>query len=230
MDLYRSIYTVEMMASVLGVSARSYYNFQRGVYTKRAVKEDNVVSDIQRQYAAAKGRYGSPRIAAELQAQGIRISRTTVSKYMHKMGLRSKLARKFKVTTDSKHTQSIAPNILNRGFDVAMAGLVWVSDITYIQTKESFICLTTVIDLYDRKVIGWSTSDNMTTTDTVLRALAMALRNRTATHGLVFHSDRGAQYASNECVNMLKNNGIVQSMNRRGNCWDNAVAESFSKA
>jgi len=147
------------------------------------------------------------------------------------MGLRSKLSKKFKVTTDSKHTYLTVENVLNREFNPIAPSKVWVSDITYIHTKEGFLYLTTVIDLYDRKIIGWSLSDTMSTQDTILSAWRMATRNRKVEQGLIFHSDRGVQYANNKFVNVLNSyNKITRSMSRKGNCWDNAVAESFFKS
>jgi len=182
-------------------------------------------------YFESKQRYGSPRITIELQNLGYVISRITVAKYMKQMGLRSKLSKKFKVTTDSKHNYLTVENVLNRDFKPTLPSKVWVSDITYIHTKEGFLYLTTVIDLYDRKIIGWSLSDTMSTQDTILCAWRMATRNRTVEQGLIFHSDRGVQYANNKFVNMLNSyNKITRSMSRKGNCWDNAVAESFFKS
>ena len=149
---------------------------------------------------------------------------------MRELGLQSKLTKKFKVTTDSNHKLNIAPNLVNRNFSPYSSSMIWVSDITYIYTSQGFIYLTTVIDLYDRKVIGWSISRDMTKEQTVIKAFNMAKKNRQIVKGMIFHSDRGAQYASNDFVEILKSNKIVQSMSRKGNCWDNAVAESFFKS
>ena len=138
-------------------------------------------------YFASKQRYGSPRITAELNAMGYKISRVTVAKYMKELGLRSKLSKKFKVTTDSKHNYLVVDNVLDRGFTVAHPSRVWVSDMTYIQTKEGFLYLTTIIDLYDRKMIGWSLSNGMSTEETSLAAWKMVIRNRSVKKGLIFH-------------------------------------------
>ncbi|WP_245181120.1 IS3 family transposase [Flavobacterium sp. XN-5] len=191
-------------------------------------------------YFAAKQRYGSPRITLELQYLGYKVSRPesfartgeaiTVTKYMKELGLRSKLSKKFKVTTNANHNYLVVQNVLNRAFIVKMPSKVWVSDITYIQTKEGFVYLTTIMDLYDRKIIGWSLNNGMSTEETTLGAWKMAVKNRNIDEGLIFHSDRGVQYASKKFVNVLDSDKkITRSMSRRGNCWDNAVAESFFK-
>lgn len=219
-----------MMARVLKVSRRSYYDYLNNKYTLRKTKKEYYMSEIQKGYFLAYGRYGSPRLSVELNKRNVSISKTTTAKYMRELGLQSKLTKKFKVTTDSKHDLNIAPNILNREFTPPSASTVWVSDITYIYTLSGFIYLTTVIDLYDRKVIGWSVSSDMTTQETVVKAFNMAKNNRHIANGMLFHSDRGAQYASNDFTKLLKDNKVVQSMSRKGNCWDNAVAESFFKS
>ena len=149
-------------------------------------------------YFESKQRYGSPRMTFNLQSLGYEISRITVAKYMKQMGLRSKLSKEFKITTDSKHNYLTVENVLNRQFTPKSPSKVWVSDITYIHTKEGFLYLTTIIDLYDRKIIGWSLSNTMSTQDTILSAWRMATRNRTVEAGLIFHSDRGIQYANNK--------------------------------
>lgn len=149
---------------------------------------------------------------------------------MKELGLKSKLSKKFKVTTDSKHNYLVVENVLDRNFMVAGPSKVWVSDITYLQTKEGFLYLTTIIDLYDRKMIGWSLSRTMNTEDTTLCTWKMAIRNRNIQKGLIFHSDRGVQYANKTFANTIESYGVIRSMSRKGNCWDNAVAESFFKS
>ena len=149
---------------------------------------------------------------------------------MRELGLKSKLSKKFKITTDSKHNYLLVENVLNRQFLVSQPSKAWVSDITYIHTKEGFLYLTTVMDLYDRKIIGWSLSDGMSTNETTLASWKMAIRNRTVQNGLIFHSDRGVQYANNKFANVLDSYKVTRSMSRTGNCWDNAVAESFFKS
>ncbi len=231
MDSNRGQYTVEMMAKALNICPRSYYNYKRGMNNIRKIRKEKLMQEITDIYFDKKGRYGAPRIVAELNANQTAICLSTVAKYMRELGIRSKLGRKFRIaTTDSNHGFYIAPNLLNREFDVDKPSKVWVSDITYIHTKDGFLYLTVVIDLYDRKVIGWSYSSNMTAQNTTVAALRMAVRNRKPNIGTIIHSDRGVQYACGEFVDLIKENKMVQSMSRKGNCWDNAVAESFFKS
>ena len=148
---------------------------------------------------------------------------------MKALKITPRVKKKFKITTDSKHSKAISPNLLDRSFEASSSGKFWVGDITYIRLKYSFVYLTTVIDLADRMVIGWSLSNNMTDEHTTIAALKKAFRNRAVEPGLLFHSDRGSQYASDDFRQLLKENKCIQSMSRKGNCWDNAVAESFFK-
>lgn len=176
--------------------------------------------------------YGSPRIKAELESLGYYISRPREARLMKANDLFARRKRKFKLTTDSKHKYPIAAKILNQDFKVHRANQVWVSDITYIQTKQGWMYLTVIIDLFNRKVVGWSMSDNLTTEDTILKAWNMAVKSTLLADALIYHSDRGSQYAGYAFTDVLKSyNGLViQSMSRKGNCWDNAVAESFFKS
>jgi transposase InsO family protein len=149
---------------------------------------------------------------------------------MRKEGIKSIITKKFRgVTTDSKHSFPLVENHLNRDFYANQPGQKWVSDITYIPTRQGWLYLTIVMDLFDRMIIGWSLSSTMTTQTTTLAAWKMAVKNRRATAGLLFHSDQGVQYAAYAFVNEIKQHGVRQSMSRKGNCWDNAVAESFFK-
>lgn len=191
------------------------------------MRKEELKKQILSIYFASKQRYGSPRITAELNRLGIKISRITVSKYMKELGIRSKLSKKFKITTNSKHNYLVAENVLNRDFRSAKAGQKWVSNITYIKTNEGFMSLTILLDLYDRKIIGWSLSDEMSTEKTSLAAWKMALMNRKIENNLIFHSDRGILYANNKFANTLKSSPVIRSMSGKGNCWDNGVAESF---
>ena len=197
-------------------------------------RKDILKKHLKKIYDESKGTYGSPRITAKLIKKGIQVSRPYVARLMKKMGLRSILAKKFVVTTDSKHHHQIADNILDRDFGAADIGIVWVSDITYVMAGNDWNYLTVIIDLADRKVIGWSLSKDMTAENTVLRAWLMAKRRRDIKEGFIFHSDRGhlegIQYACNQTRNIFSfHRNVVQSMSRKGNCWDNAVAESFFK-
>jgi len=183
-------------------------------------------------YQCSKSRYGSPRITKELNTQGILASLPLVAKLMKQVHLRSIVKKKYKTTTDSSHKYPVVENILNREFKVAEKNKVWVSDITYVHTQTGWLYLTTVIDLYNRKVIGWALSERLKTNDTIISALKMATINSPikSEEEIIFHSDRGIQYACEEFVIELeKYKNIKRSMSRKGNCWDNAVAESFFK-
>lgn len=175
----------------------------------------------------------SPRIAKELTMQNIKASEVLVVKLMRANAIKSIIRKKYVITTDSKHKYPVVCNKLNQQFEVKEQNEVWVSDLTYINTKEGWLYLTTVIDLLDRKVIGWALSNNMTAKDTSISAFKMALTNRplNPSKTLVFHTDRGIQYACEEFTNERnRNKNIERSMNGKGNCWDNAVAESFFKS
>jgi transposase InsO family protein len=227
---HEKIFPIEKMCKVLKVSQSGYYRWKYNSISQRKQRVIALKEKITTVYFESKQRYGSPRITIELNALGYKISRITVAKYMKQLGLYSKLSKKFKITTDSKHNYLVVENILNRQFLVSQPSKAWVSDITYIHTKEGFLYLTTIMDLYDRKIIGWSLSDGMSTNETTLTSWKMAIRNRNITTGLIFHSDRGVQYANNKFANVLESYKITRSMSGKGNCWDNAVAESFFKS
>lgn len=224
------LFPIEKMCKVLEIGSSGYYKWKNKSISNRTLRKNEIKQQITSIYFASKQRYGSPRITTELNALGYKISRITVAKYMRELGLKSKLSKKFKVTTDSKHSYLVVENVLNRNFMVTNPSRVWVSDITYIQTKEGFLYLTTIIDLYDRKMIGWSLSNGMNTEETTLAAWKMTIRNRNVHKGLIFHSDRGVQYANKKFANTIESYGVIRSMSRKGNCWDNAVAESFFKS
>ena len=224
------LFPIEKMCNVLKITSSGYYKWKNRPFSKRLLLKQKIKQQITSIYFSSKQRYGSPRIAFELNSLGYKISRITVAKYMKELGLRSKLSKKFKVTTNSKHNYLVVENVLNRNFIADKSSKVWVSDITYIHTKEGFLYLTTIIDLYDRKIIGWSLSKGMSTEETSLAAWKMAVKNRKIVDGLIFHSDRGVQYASKKFANTVEFYGVTRSMSRRGNCWDNAVAESFFKS
>ncbi len=171
-------------------------------------------------------RYGAIRITNDLHDDGERCSKNRVARRMRELQLCAKAKKKFKITTDSKHHLPVAPNLLNRDFSATQPNQKWVGDITYIWTNEGWLYLAVVIDLYSRAVIGWSIQPTMSR-ELVCDALAMALQRRHFPRGVLFHSDRGSQYCSHDYQNMLKIYGLICSMSRKGNCWDNAVAESF---
>jgi len=165
-------------------------------------------------------------VIAELREQGVRTGRKRIARLMREQGLRARRKRRFRTTTDSRHDLPIAPNVIARKFEAPAPNTTWVTDITYIWTHEGWLYLAVILDLFSRRIVGWSMSEQITR-QIALNALAMALSRRQPPRGLIHHSDRGSQYASDEYRRLLAANGIVGSMSRRGNCWDNAVAESF---
>ncbi len=183
-------------------------------------------------FRESKQSYGSPRMTSELRGQGLSVSRPRVARLMKEAGLKVKSKRRFvPATTDSNHGFYICDNLLDRDFKVGQINRAWVSDITYIHTLQGWIYLTTVMDLGDRRVIGWATSEDMSAKNTTVAALKMATANRKPAKRTIFHSDRGVQYACREFRKELKKQKMTrQSMSRKGNCWDNAVAESFFKS
>lgn len=186
-----------------------------------------LVASIRVIHRLSHQRYGSPRIAHELKRKGIKASRPLVARLMKREGIRSVIRKKFKATTISKHSFAVAENLLQRDFSANRLAEKWVSDLTYIHTGQGWLYLTTVMDLADRKLIGWAISETMKACDTTLPAWEMAVKNRPLTQQVLFHSDQGVQYACHEFRNLLKGYPVVQSMSRKGDCWDNAVAELF---
>jgi putative transposase len=177
-------------------------------------------------HKASRGTYGSPRVLAQLKGLGFKLSKSRVERLMKKHGIRAKTRRKFRVTTDSKHSFPVAPNILERNFSPAEPNAAWGGDITYLRTKEGWLFLAVIIDLFSRQVVGWSMGERITR-ELTLNALRMALNRRNPGEGLIHHSDRGSQYACADYQKLLKARKIICSMSRKGNCWDNAVVESF---
>ena len=219
-------YAVALMCRVLDVSRSGYYASRGRGESARVVKDHELALAIRAAHERSRGSYGSPRVHQELRANGVRCGRKRVARLMKETGIRAKTSRRFRVTTNSNHAYPVAPNILNRQFTVEAPDQVWAGDITYIPTREGWLYLAVVLDLYSRMVVGWSMSHTMERRLT-LDALSAALRNRTPGHGLLHHSDRGSQFASSDYREKLKENGIECSMSRKGDCWDNAVAESF---
>ncbi len=227
---HKNIFPVGKVCNVLKVSRSSYYAWAGGKSSKREASNIALVKEIRVVYNHSKSTYGSPRIAKELNSKGVFTSKKRVAKLMRKEGIQSKIKKKYKATTDSNHKYPVAKNILSRNFIVEELAKAWVSDITYIHTNQGWLYLTIILDLADRKVIGWALSGSLKASDTVIPAWEMAVKNRPIYKPLLFHSDRGVQYACNEFLFQLKKNkNVIQSMSRKGNCWDNAVAESFFK-
>lgn len=224
------IYTVAAMCRALDIGEGRYQRWKKKkeCISERQRRVKFLGEQISSVFYNSKQRYGCPRIAKELEREGIKISGSQVHLYMKKLGLKSIKTRKYKVTTDSTHNNFIVPNILNRQFIVDEPAKVWVSDITYIQTLKGFLYLTVIIDLFDRKVIGWNLSVGLSAKETTFPAWKMAVKNRQIAKELLFHSDRGVQYANRRFTRLLHSNKLVRrSMCRKGNHLDNAVAESF---
>lgn len=217
------------MCNVLEISSSGFYYWLSAPQTKNEKSRLELLEEIRSIHQSSHSIYGSPRITAELNRRGRKISRPYVARLMKEMNIRSKIRRKFRVTTDSNHTYPVAENLLQRDFSADALSQKWVGDITYIRVNSGWLYLTTVIDLADRKVIGWSFSKDMSAKNTSIAALRMALKNRGVKEGLIFHSDRGVQYACNAFKLLLEEQKILPSMSRKGDCWDNAVAESFFK-
>lgn len=230
MKLNADRYPVERMCRTLKISKSRYYAWLRRPESSRAAENVRVTGLIRDEFERSGSTYGSPRVAMSLRNAGVSVSRPRVARLMRKACLRSRVARRFVTTTDSRHGLEVSPNLLNRDFKPGRPGLAWVSDITYVRTGQGWLYLTVVIDLGDRKVVGWALGGSMHARNTVAAAWRMALVNRPPSKGLVFHSDRGVQYACKEFRDLLKAGCVRQSMSRKGDCWDNAVAESFFKS
>jgi putative transposase len=215
------------MCDALEVAKSGFYAWRNRPPSQRAQENDHLSQHIEEIHQESRQTYGAPRIHVALQSKGFQVGRHRVARLMAKQGICVRPKRKFQVTTDSNHPFPIVENILNRNFTATEPDKAWVADITYIPTQQGWLYLAVIIDLFSRRVVGWSLADHMRT-DLVLNALKSALGQRLpSTSGLVFHSDRGSQYASHDYRNALQTAGITCSMSRKGNCWDNAVAESF---
>jgi len=214
------------MCQVLEVSRSGYYGWLNRKPSQRQLENEKLKLKIAEIYWQHKGRYGSPRIYRQLKKEGYNYNIKRIERLMNVMELKAIQKRKFKKTTDSNHNLPLKKNLLNRNFNVTQPNKVWVSDITYISTNEGWLYLAVIIDLYSRKVVGWSINKRMTK-HLVIDALNMGIKNRKPDKGLIFHSDRGTQYASHDFQKELWKNTMRSSMSRKGDCWDNAVAESF---
>ena len=219
-------FPVAVLCRVLGVSPSGYYAWARRPASARAHRDEELGARVRAAHAASKGRYGSPRVHAELCANGEKVGRKRVARLMKAANLAGRKRRKFRSTTDSNHAFPIAPNVLERDFTATAPNEVWVTDITSVWTREGWLYLAAILDLFSRRVVGWATSANIDR-HLALSALEMALRERRPREGLIHHSDRGSTYASSDYRDALEAHGLECSMSRKGDCWDNAVAESF---
>ena len=219
-------YPVAFMCRVLGVAPSGYYAWCRRPPSERARRDQVLSTHVRAAFKASRGRYGSPRVHAELRAAGHRVARKRVARLMRSDGLRARPRRRYVVTTQSRHTHPVARNLVKRQFEVAAPNRVWVADLTYLRTVTGFVYLAVVLDLFSRRIVGWKVSRDADA-GIVVEALRRALTLRPTPAGLVHHSDRGVHYACGEYRALLDGHGIACSMSRKGDCWDNAVAESF---
>lgn len=216
------------MCGIFKVSRSGYYNWQNRNLSNRGKFHKELDTNITKIYSAHNGNYGAPRIHKELESLGIKCDKKVIASRMKKMNLKAKTRRKFKATTESNHNLPVAANILNRDFTTTDINQKWVGDITYIRTEAGWLYLAVIIDLHSRAVIGWSMS-NRINKELVCNALVMSLWLRKFPKGVIMHTDRGSQYCSNKYQKLIKSYGLICSMSRKGNCWDNSIAESFFK-
>lgn len=226
LEQHKDYWPVVVMADLLGVSTAGYYDWRDRPPSQRQQRRSSLLEEIRAIHERVKGRYGSPRIHAELKADNHGCCVNTVAEVMRQAGIRAKTARKFRHTTDSNHDRPVALNVLGREFTVGGPNQAWVADITYIRTRQGWLYLAVVEDLYSRMIVGWSMDSTMTSR-LVVDALEMAIKRRLPGEELLAHSDRGSQYASEHYQQLLGKHGIECSMSEVGQCWDNAPAESF---
>jgi putative transposase len=226
MDRHRSAFRVTKMCQVLEVSRSAYYAHRRRLESLTAQRNRQLVEQIKEIYQQSRRLYGSPRITAQLHDQGILCGHNRVARLMRRHHIVARTKRRFKVTTRSDHKLPVAPNLLQRCFHSDRPDRVWLSDITYIRTRQGWLYLAAVLDVCSRQIVGWS-MDAYLGDRLVLNALRQALGRRQNAQGLLFHSDRGSQYASKSVRDILKEQQCIQSMCGKGNCYDNAMMESF---
>jgi putative transposase len=219
-------FPVAAMCRILGVSRQGYYAFAKRPMSDRARADASLREQVRGVHEASKARYGSPRVYYELRARGVRVGKRRVERIMRSMGLIATRGRRTRVTTAANPKHSVEPNVLARDFSAERPDERWVTDISYVWTDEGWAYLAVILDLFSRSVVGWALDTTLTTT-LPLVALDMAVRRRRPGKGLLHHSDRGCQYTSRDYRDALMALGVTVSMSRRGNCWDNAVAESF---
>ena len=222
----RANHGVAILCRVLEVSRSGFYSWNGRPESATDTANARMTTEIAAVHRGSRFTYGSPRVHVELQAQGHCVGRNRVARLMRLEGLQARRKRRFRTTTDSRHNLPVAANELERNFEVSAPNMAWVTDITYVSTREGWIYLAAILDLFSRRVVGWAMSDTLSR-QLALDALAMALRARKPPEGLIHHSDRGSQYASDDYRQALAAAGVCPSMSRKGDCWDNAVAESF---
>jgi putative transposase len=220
------MFPISVMCKFMKISRSRYYEWIASPCSTKEKEDAGLLETIKVIFKEGRATYGTRRIQNKLRLQNKAVSRRHIGRLMEEAGLICKTKRKFKATTDSNHSQPIAPNLLARQFHVARPNRYWVGDISYIPTHEGWLYLAVVIDLYSRNIVGWSMSSHMKA-ELVNKALLMAIWQRKPAKGLIWHTDRGSQYASDSHRKILQDHQVIQSMSRKGNCWDNAVSESF---
>ncbi len=219
-------FSVVLMCRQLELSVSGYYAWEKRAVSQRKKVDEVLIPKIKASHRRSRGTYGSPRIYDDLKDEGESVGRHRVARLMRENAITARPLKRFRKTTDSSHDLPVAPNLLKRNFEADRPNTVWVGDITYIWTASGWTYLAVIVDLFSRRVVGWALEKNMRT-ELVMKALTLALGQRQVAPHLIFHSDRGSQYASLEYQKALWAAGIIPSMSRKGDCWDNAVSESF---
>lgn len=217
---------IDTMCVALNVSRSGFYAWLKRPKSKTEIANDELLEKVKKAHEKSRRTYGSRRVHRQLLSESETCSKNRVARLMRRNNIKAKTKRKFRATTNSKHNYSVAENLLNRQFEVEAPNKVWVADITYIPTEEGWLYLSAVMDLGSKRVLGWSMGERMTR-ELAMDALKMAIRQRSPFEGLMHHSDRGVQYASNDYQDLLRKHGMTCSMSRKGDCWDNAAMESF---
>ena len=225
-EAQKAVFPVRVLCRMLEVSPAGFYAWAKRPESKRSAADRRLLAEIRAIHSESRQTYGSPRVHAELRGRGQQVGKNRVARLMGENGVESRRKKRFRRTTDSQHDFPVADNVVRRQFHASAPNQVWVTDITYVWTREGWLYLAAILDLFSRRVVGWATSSSLGR-ELALNALSEALRGRNVGPGLVHHSDRGCQYASHDYRRRLEACGIVCSMSRKGDCWDNAVAESF---
>jgi len=226
MEDSRSAYGVERMCRILRISRSGYYDWRDREPSERELRHQRLLPEIRRVFRDSRQTYGSPRVFDSLKVRGQRCGRHQVAALMRQNGITPKRRKKFKKTTDSDHNYPIAPNLVERVFAAERLNSLWTSDITYLWTSEGWLYLAVVLDVCSRRIVGWGMGHRLQD-ELVVRAIRQALAHRQVAEGLIFHSDQGSQFASDACQKLLDDNHIRASMSRKGDCYDNAISESF---
>lgn len=219
-------YPKGLSCRILQVSRTGYYHWQKRKLNQRRLEENKFLMLLKKHYELSRGRYGLLRLTRSISREGIKVNKKRVYRLMKKYGIFSRTKKKFKVTTKQNSSATFSANLINGGFRAEKKNQIWTSDITYIRTDEGWMYLAVVLDVYNREIIGWSLNQRCAA-DLVLNAFNMAINNRKPEVGIIFHSDRGSQYTSARFRNTLAHYGFIQSMSGKGNCYDNAITESF---